>query len=156
MEQEGGCSWVLQNDYVKRHDICAELGTLNGCKLPWLTQSNRRPYYCRSRQRRSHRGYTASTTHHLCALANDLQHYACTKFDDAEKETAKLKQQIEEKASPEAIALTANYTAAMLSSANVALQGAMKAYEKADKAKPTATMRNAGVPPPHAFRQSDR
>jgi hypothetical protein len=89
-------------------------------------------------------------------LANDLQHYACTKFDDAEKETAKLKQQIEEKASPEAIALTANYTAAMLSSANVALQGAMKAYEKADKAKPTATMRNAGVPPAHAFRQSDR
>jgi hypothetical protein len=78
-------------------------------------------------------------------LANDLQHYACTKFDDAEKETAKLKQQIEEKASPEAIALTANYTAAMLSSANVALQGAMKAYERAGETKPTATMRKAGV-----------
>jgi hypothetical protein len=30
-------------------------------------------------------------------LANDLQHYACTKFDDAEKETAKLKQQIRKK-----------------------------------------------------------
>jgi hypothetical protein len=43
-----------------------------------------------------------------------------TPSSDAEKETAKLKQQIEEKASPETIALTANYTAAMLSSANVA------------------------------------
>ena len=67
-------------------------------------------------------------------LANDLQEYASTRFADAEKETAKLKQQIEEKASPEAIALTANYTAALLSSANVALQSAMKAYEKGDDA----------------------
>jgi hypothetical protein len=89
-------------------------------------------------------------------LANDLQHYASTKFDDAEKETTKLKQQIEERGSPEAIAITANYTATMLSSANVALQSAMKACEKADETKPTATMRNAGVPPAHAFRQSDR
>jgi hypothetical protein len=70
-------------------------------------------------------------------LANELHQYAATRFADAEKETAKLKQQIEEKASPEALALTANYVAAMLSSANVALHGAMKAYEKADEAKPT-------------------
>src|SRR5215510_16440243 len=63
-------------------------------------------------------------------LANDLQEYASTRFADAEKEAAKLKQQIEERVSPEAIALTANYTAALLSSANVALQSAMKAYEK--------------------------
>jgi hypothetical protein len=80
-------------------------------------------------------------------LANDLQHYACTKFDDAEKETAKLKQQIEEKASPEAIALTANYTAAMLSSANVALQGAMKAYEKASIRSPHRQLRVDRVAP---------
>jgi hypothetical protein len=58
---------------------------------------------------------------------------------DAEKETMKLKQQLEEKASPEALALTANVAAAMLSSANVALRGAMKAYEKADEAKLTTT-----------------
>jgi hypothetical protein len=89
-------------------------------------------------------------------LANDLQGYASNRFADAEKETTKLKQQIEERASPEAIAITANYTATMLSSANVALQSAMKACEKADETKPTATMRNAGVPPAHAFRQSDR
>ena len=68
-------------------------------------------------------------------LANDLQEYASTKFADAEKEAAKLKQQIDEKVSPEIMALTANYTVAMLSSASVALQSAMKAYEKADKAK---------------------
>ena len=48
-------------------------------------------------------------------LANDLQEYASTKFSDAEKEAAKLKQQIDEKASPESIALTANYTVAMIS-----------------------------------------
>ena len=47
-------------------------------------------------------------------LANDLQEYASTKFSDAEKEAAKLKQQIDE-ASPESIALTANYTVAMIS-----------------------------------------
>jgi hypothetical protein len=68
-------------------------------------------------------------------LANDLQEYASTKFSDAEKEAAKLKQQIDEKASPESIALTANDTVAMVSSASVALQSAMKAYEKADKTK---------------------
>jgi outer membrane murein-binding lipoprotein Lpp len=68
-------------------------------------------------------------------LANDLQEYASTKFADAEKEAAKLKQQIDEKASPESIALTANDTVAMVSSASVALQSAMKAYEKADKTK---------------------
>jgi hypothetical protein len=68
-------------------------------------------------------------------LANDLQGYAATKFADAEKEAAKLKQQIDEKASPESIALTANDTVAMVSSASVALQSAMKAYEKADKTK---------------------
>jgi hypothetical protein len=68
-------------------------------------------------------------------LANDLQGYASTKFADAEKEAAKLKQQIDEKASPETLALTANYTVAMISSASVALQSAMKAYEKADKTK---------------------
>jgi hypothetical protein len=68
-------------------------------------------------------------------LANDLQEYASTKFADAEKEAAKLKQQIDEKASPETVALTANYTVAMLSNASVALQSAMRAYEKADKAK---------------------
>ena len=62
-------------------------------------------------------------------LANDLQGYASTKFADAEKEAAKLKQQIDEKASPETVALTANYTVAMISSASV------KAYEKADKTK---------------------
>jgi len=39
------------------------------------------------------------------------------------------KQQIDEKASPETVALTANYTVAMISSASV------KAYEKADKTK---------------------
>jgi hypothetical protein len=72
-------------------------------------------------------------------LANDLQEYASSRFADAEKETAKLKQQIEEKASPKTIAVTANYAAATLSSANVALHGAMKAYEKADEAK-KATM----------------
>jgi hypothetical protein len=72
-------------------------------------------------------------------LANDLQQYASTRFADAEKETMKLKQQLEEKASPEALALTANVAAAMLSSANVALYGAMKAYEKADEAKLTTT-----------------
>lgn len=72
-------------------------------------------------------------------LANDLQQYASTRFADAEKETMKLKQQLEEKASPEALALTANVAAAMLSSANVALRGAMKAYEKADEAKLTTT-----------------
>jgi hypothetical protein len=54
-------------------------------------------------------------------LANDLQEYASTRFADAEKEAAKLRQQIDEKASPETISLTANYTAAMLSSANVAV-----------------------------------
>ena len=70
-------------------------------------------------------------------LANDLQEYASTRFADAEKETTKLKQQLEEKAPPEAIALTASYAAAMLGSANVALQSAMKAYEKADGAKPS-------------------
>jgi len=68
-------------------------------------------------------------------LANDLQEDASTKFADAEKEASKLKQQIDEKASPETVALTANYTVAMLSSASVALQSAMKAYEKADEAK---------------------
>ena len=68
-------------------------------------------------------------------LANDLQEYASTKFADAEKEASKLKQQIDEKASPETVALTANYTVAMLSSASVALQSAMKAYDKADEAK---------------------
>src|SRR5262249_18599138 len=68
-------------------------------------------------------------------LANDLQGYASTKFADAEKEAAKLKQQIDEKASPETVALTANYTVAMISSASVALQSAMKAYEKTDKTK---------------------
>src|SRR5215813_731903 len=68
-------------------------------------------------------------------LANDLQGYASTKFADAEKEAAKLKQQIDEKASPETVALTANYTVAMISSASVARQSAMRAYEKADKAK---------------------
>ena len=73
-------------------------------------------------------------------LANDLQEYASTRFADAEKEAAKLKQQIEERVSPEAIALTANYTAALLSSANVALQSAMKAYEKTDEAKLKTTM----------------
>jgi hypothetical protein len=73
-------------------------------------------------------------------LANDLQEYASTRFADAEKEIAKLKQQIEEKASPEVIALTTSYTAAMLSSANVALQSAMKAYEKSDEAKVKTTM----------------
>jgi hypothetical protein len=72
-------------------------------------------------------------------LAKDLQEYASTKFADAEKETTKLKQQIEEKASPETIALTANYTAALISSASVALHGAMKAYEKADEAKLTTS-----------------
>jgi hypothetical protein len=72
-------------------------------------------------------------------LANDLQEYASTRFADAEKETAKLKQQIEEKASPEAIALTANVAAALLSAANVALQSATKAYEKSDKAKLTTS-----------------
>jgi hypothetical protein len=76
-----------------------------------------------------------SAPHIVVPLANDLQEYASTKFFDAEKEAAKLKQQIDEKASPESIALTANYTVAMLSSASVALQSAMKAYEKADKAK---------------------
>ena len=70
-------------------------------------------------------------------LAHDLQDYASTRFADAEKEIAKLKQQIEEKASPEVLVLTANYATAMLSSANVALQSAMKAYENADDAKPT-------------------
>ena len=68
-------------------------------------------------------------------LANDLQSYASTKFADAEKEAAKLKQQIDEKASPETVALTANYTVAMISSASVALQSAMKAYEKTGKTK---------------------
>ena len=72
-------------------------------------------------------------------LAKDLQEYASTKFADAEKETTKLKQQIEEKASPETIALTANYTTALISSASVALHGAMKAYEKADEAKPSTS-----------------
>ena len=72
-------------------------------------------------------------------LANDLQGYASTRFADAEKETTKLKQQLEEKAPPEVIALTANYAAAMLGSANVALQSAMKAYEKADEAKLTTS-----------------
>lgn len=76
-------------------------------------------------------------------LANDLQEYASTRFADAEKETAKLKQQIEEKASPEAIALTANYTAALLSSANVAIQSAMKAYEKGDDAAKDGSPRPA-------------
>ncbi|MGB8892767.1 MAG: hypothetical protein WA322_16685 [Pseudolabrys sp.] len=76
-------------------------------------------------------------------LANDLQEYASTRFADAEKETAKLKQQIEEKASPEAIALTANYTAALLSSANVAIQSAMKAYEKGDDAAKDGSRRPA-------------
>ena len=68
-------------------------------------------------------------------LANDLQGYASTKFADAEKEAAKLKQQIDEKASPETVALTANYTVAMTSSASVALQSAMNACEKTDKTK---------------------
>jgi hypothetical protein len=72
-------------------------------------------------------------------LANDLQGYASTRFADAEKETTKLKQQLEEKAPPEVIALTASYAAAMLGSANVALQSAMKAYEKADGAKPSTS-----------------
>ena len=72
-------------------------------------------------------------------LANDLQGYASTKFADAEKEAAKLKQQIDEKASPETLALTANYTVAMISSASVALQSAMKAYEKGDKTKLATT-----------------
>jgi len=44
-----------------------------------------------------------------------------------------------EKASPETIALTADYTAALISSASVALHGAMKAYEKADEAKLTTS-----------------
>jgi hypothetical protein len=72
-------------------------------------------------------------------LANDLQGYASTRFADAERETTKLKQLLEEKAPPEVIALTANYAAAMLGSANVALQSAMKAYEKADEAKPSTS-----------------
>jgi hypothetical protein len=72
-------------------------------------------------------------------LANDLQGYASTRFADAERETTKLKQQLEENAPPEVIALTANYAAAMLGSANVALQSAMKAYEKADEANPSTS-----------------
>jgi len=70
-------------------------------------------------------------------LANELHQYASTRFDEAEKETTRLKQQIEEKTSPEAIALAANVAAALLSGANVALHGAMKAYEKTDEAKLT-------------------
>jgi hypothetical protein len=66
-------------------------------------------------------------------LADEAQKYISTKLVDGEKEVTKLKQQIEDKASPEAITATANSAYALLSdlaSASAALHGTLKVYEK--------------------------
>ena len=61
-------------------------------------------------------------------LANDAQKNLTTKLTDAEKETEKLRKQVEEKASPEAIAATARHTATLVTdsvSANTQLKNVL-------------------------------